>query len=159
MNNISGTISLQSQEAQEPGETNSSSSEQRQSGWLSGAVKGFSEAFASFTAMFKTSGSSILSQSKNASLEGAAPKNTFSSLRDWGSSFSLRNWIPKGISWSFGKQSDEMTPRDSSFSNQSGQGAGLDFFDKWQLGTTGFNSEKGAQQVKEAFSRGEFQVG
>lgn len=146
MNNISGTISLQSQEAQEPGETNSSSSEQRQSGWLSGAVKGFSEAFASFTAMFKTSGSSILSQSKNASLEGAAPKNTFSSLRDWGSSFSLRNWIPKGISWSFGKQSDEMTPRDSSFSNQPNQ---FNIFTKIQLNSTGYDSEKGAQTVRE----------
>jgi len=71
----------------------SSGSEGNQCGWLSGAVKGFSEAFSSFTAKFKTSGSSV--QSKNPSVEGASQKRTFSSLGSWSSSFSLRSWVGK----------------------------------------------------------------
>ena len=56
--------------------------------------------------MFKPSESSIFGQSKNLSDKVADQKNMFSSLRDWGSSFSLRDWIPKGISLSFGKKND-----------------------------------------------------
>lgn len=85
-----------------PVDKSTSGSTEEASGWLSGAVKVMSDPFASFTAMFKPSESSIFGQSKNLSDKVADQKNMFSSLRDWGSSFSLRDWIPKGISLSFG---------------------------------------------------------
>ncbi len=100
---------------QEPRDTeNISDDSKNQSGWLSGAVKGFSEAFSSFSAKFKTSGSSIFGHSKSSPAEGTGQKSMFSSVRDWGSSFSLRDWIPKGISFDFGnKNNGSVTTRDS----------------------------------------------
>lgn len=89
---------------------------QSSSDWLSSAAKGFSEIFASFTARF---GSSKLSQTGKAPAEGAGKTNMFSSSGNWSSSFSLRDWIPKGVSLSFEKKNNSDETSRGSFYKES----------------------------------------
>lgn len=83
------------------------------SSWLNGAIKGFSAAFSSFIARFCLSSPKDTGRYETALKGNAQDRKNLASSQNWESSFSLKNWISKGLSFSFGKKSDQKVDRDS----------------------------------------------
>lgn len=81
------------------------------SSWLNGAIKGFSAVFSSFIARFCLSSPKDTGRYETALKGNVQDRKNLASSQNWESSFSLKNWISKGLSFSFGKKSDQEVDR------------------------------------------------